>query len=73
MSTPADVVKSNYMNSPQSYQNNLMNCILSIYKEKGLFYFWRGSLLNWIRLGPWQMIFWMTYENLAIVTKQKTF
>jgi solute carrier family 25 uncoupling protein 27 len=73
LSTPADVVKSNYMNSPQSYQNSLARCILSIYKEKGIFYFWRGSLLNWIRLGPWQMIFWMTYENMALASKQKTF
>jgi solute carrier family 25 uncoupling protein 27 len=73
LSTPADVVKSNYMNNPQKYKNSLVKCISSIYQENGIFYFWRGSLLNWIRLGPWQMIFWTSYENLAIMTKNKTF
>jgi len=73
VSTPADVVKSNFMNQPERYHHSVMNCIAKIYQEKGLFYFWRGSFLNWVRLGPWQMIFWMTYENLALWTRQKTF
>jgi solute carrier family 25 uncoupling protein 27 len=73
LSTPADVVKSNYMNHPEKYKNSIIRCISEIYQHNGLFYFWRGSLLNWIRLGPWQMIFWTTYENLALFSKQKTF
>jgi len=73
ISTPADVVKSNYMSNPKLYNNSLPYCISTILKERGVFFFWKGFTLNWIRLGPWQMIFWMTYEKMSVLTNQKTF
>jgi len=73
LSTPADVIKSNFMNHHEKYNHSLIKCIYTLYQQHGLFYFWRGSLLNWVRLGPWQMVFWVTYENLAILTGNKTF
>ena len=73
LSTPADVIKTNFMNHHQQYNHSLIKCVVRIYQQHGMFYFWRGSLLNWIRLGPWQLVFWVTYENLAILTRHKTF
>jgi solute carrier family 25 uncoupling protein 27 len=73
VSTPADVVKSNYMSNPLAYNNSLTNCIRMIARERGFLFFWKGFALNWIRLGPWQMIFWMSYEKMSQLTNQKTF
>jgi solute carrier family 25 uncoupling protein 27 len=73
VSTPADVVKSNYMSNPAVYNNSLSKCITTIAQTRGLLFFWKGFTLNWIRLGPWQMIFWMSYEKMNQLTNQKTF
>ena len=73
ISTPADVVKSNYMSNPKLYNNSLPTCISTIFKERGFMFFWKGFTLNWFRLGPWQMIFWMSYEKMAKLTNQKSF
>jgi solute carrier family 25 uncoupling protein 27 len=63
-STPADFVKSNYISDYAKYNNSVVKCIAVSIKERGILVLWKGSLLNWIRLGPWQTIFWVSYEWL---------
>lgn len=73
ISTPADVIKSNYMSDPSKHGNSIVKCVKNIFQERGLFFFWKGFGLNWIRLGPWQMIFWLSYEKLSLMANLKTF
>lgn len=56
-STPADVIKSRMM-------SNTYTSIYSIIKNEGIGTFWYGFTPNWIRLAPWQLTFWLTYEQL---------
>ncbi|CAM9703683.1 unnamed protein product, partial [Ectocarpus fasciculatus] len=63
-STPADFIKSNYMSHPEKYNYSLGRCVVSLVKERGILVLWRGSVFNFLRLGPWQTIFWVTYERL---------
>lgn len=77
-SNPIDVVKTRLMNqrklrvvsvqgggvgTPVIY-NSSMDCILQTVKTEGVFALYKGFIPNWLRLGPWNIIFFMTFEQL---------
>jgi solute carrier family 25 uncoupling protein 27 len=68
--TPADFVKSNFISQHKKYNDSLIQCITALVRERGFFVLWRGSFLSWMRLGPWQTVFWVSYEKLKILTKR---
>lgn len=67
MSTPTDVVKSNYMNQPIKYNYN--RCFHTIFREHGLFYFGKSLSLD----SPWPITLWVSYENLYLLFDKKRF
>ncbi|XP_052783692.1 kidney mitochondrial carrier protein 1-like [Mya arenaria] len=77
-STPVDVVKTRLMNQrnlkssvviaeggamPAIYTSS-MDCLLTTVKTEGVTALYKGFIPNWLRLGPWNIIFFMTYEQL---------
>ncbi|XP_069749874.1 brain mitochondrial carrier protein 1 isoform X2 [Narcine bancroftii] len=68
-SNPVDVVRTRKMNqkavsgSTVPYKGTL-NGLLQIWKTEGFFALYKGFWPNWLRLGPWNIIFFMTYEQL---------
>ncbi|XP_025928013.1 kidney mitochondrial carrier protein 1 isoform X1 [Apteryx rowi] len=68
-SNPVDVVRTRMMNQSQrngthsSYKGTL-NCLLQTWKNEGFFALYKGFWPNWLRLGPWNIIFFLTYEQL---------
>lgn len=73
--TPIDVVKTRLMN-----QRNLKNhtndsiiykgsidCFYQTIKYEGFFALYKGIVPAYLRLGPWNIIFFMTYEQLKNV------
>jgi solute carrier family 25 uncoupling protein 27 len=67
-STPADVVKTRLMaqraaGGPPRYAGAL-DCARQSVRAEGLGVLYRGFLPTWARLGPWQLTFWLTYEQL---------
>jgi solute carrier family 25 uncoupling protein 27 len=88
-SCPADVVKTRMMNqnnirptllaatppkSPTSelYKNSL-HCLTQTIKKEGFLALYKGFLPTWARLGPWQLTFWVTYEQLRKIAGLNTF
>ena len=69
--TPADFVKSNFISQHEKYNNSLIQCVTTLVRERGFFVLWRGATLNWMRLGPWQTIFWVSYEKLKSLTNKE--
>lgn len=67
-STPADVIKSRVMGGQSS---GIVACAREILKKEGPTAFWKGFLPNWARLGPWQLSFWVTYEQLRVMAGYK--
>ncbi|XP_021231392.1 kidney mitochondrial carrier protein 1 [Numida meleagris] len=69
-SNPIDVVRTRMMN--QSSQPNgghsnykgTLDCLLQTWKNEGFFALYKGFWPNWLRLGPWNIIFFVTYEQL---------
>jgi len=70
--TPADVLKSRMMQVNCPYQN-MFHCLSSTIKNEGISSFYKGFLPIWMRLGPWQIIFWTSYEQLRMVSGLKSF
>ena len=60
--TPADVVKTRLMIDNSPYRN-AYHCLTSIIKEEGVITLWRGTLLNWMRMAPWSLTFYLTFEE----------
>tara|TARA_Y100001970_G_C14165713_1_gene821163 strand:+ start:529 stop:1344 length:816 start_codon:yes stop_codon:yes gene_type:complete len=70
--TPADVIKSRLMQTNSPY-NGIINCIHKTISEEGLISLYKGFFPIWFRLAPWQLIFWVSYERLRILSGLESF
>lgn len=78
LSCPADVVKTRMMNQAGSdgtmpKYRNPYDCLVKTVKIEGFRALWKGFLPTWARLGPWQFVFWVSYENLRLVAGLESF
>lgn len=67
LSCPADVIKTRMMNQGQEAKamyKNSYDCLVKTVKYEGATALWKGFLPTWARLGPWQFVFWVSYEKL---------
>eukprot|EP00927_Polykrikos_kofoidii_P049347 TRINITY_DN43416_c0_g1_i1.p1 TRINITY_DN43416_c0_g1~~TRINITY_DN43416_c0_g1_i1.p1 ORF type:complete len:315 (+),score=28.84 TRINITY_DN43416_c0_g1_i1:132-1076(+) len=72
-STPADVAKSRIMNQTRGRDGSLMysgtlDCWFKTVRGEGFLALYKGFVPGWMRLGPWQLVFWCSYEQLRIVS-----
>jgi solute carrier family 25 uncoupling protein 27 len=65
-STPADVVKTRLMNESGVYKGSI-DCFVKTAQSEGIRGLYKGFLPGWARLGPWQLVFWVTFEQLRVV------
>jgi solute carrier family 25 uncoupling protein 27 len=75
LSTPADVVKSRMMEQDPSnprYRGS-WDCFKQAYRGEGPRGLYKGFLPTWARLGPWQLVFWLSYEKLRTVAGMRGF
>ncbi|XP_050821188.1 brain mitochondrial carrier protein 1 [Gopherus flavomarginatus] len=67
-SNPVDVVRTRMMNqraivgSVELYKGTL-DGLVKTWKSEGFFALYKGFWPNWLRLGPWNIIFFITYEQ----------
>ncbi|XP_071505758.1 kidney mitochondrial carrier protein 1-like [Diadema antillarum] len=75
LSNPVDVVRTRLMNqqnlrkgisrAPGHYiYANSFDCLLNTAKYEGFMALYKGFVPTWVRLGPWNIIFFITYEQL---------
>eukprot|EP01116_Phalansterium_solitarium_P004197 TRINITY_DN15119_c0_g1_i1.p1 TRINITY_DN15119_c0_g1~~TRINITY_DN15119_c0_g1_i1.p1 ORF type:complete len:307 (-),score=27.26 TRINITY_DN15119_c0_g1_i1:145-1065(-) len=66
VSTPADVVKTRLMNQQAgaSLYSGSLDCLVKSVRAEGVLALWKGFLPTWARQGPWQLVFWVTYEQM---------
>lgn len=64
LSCPADVVKTRMMNQGEKgvYRSSY-DCLVKTVRFEGVRALWKGFLPTWGRLGPWQFVFWVSYEK----------
>lgn len=70
MGTPADVVKARMMNQPTQengrgllYKNSI-DCLMQTIKQEGFFGLYKGFLPCWLRMAPWSLTFWLSFEQI---------
>ena len=62
ISTPADCIKSRMMSSGHSYTSTF-NCLQTTVQREGFRALWKGWLIAFARLAPFQSVFWVVYEQ----------
>ncbi|KAL7132809.1 hypothetical protein ABFS83_12G099400 [Erythranthe nasuta] len=79
LSCPADVIKTRMMNQSAGgvitnikYRNSY-DCLVKTVKVEGLRALWKGFLPTWARLGPWQFVFWVSYEKFRQISGLQSF
>ncbi|XP_023322181.1 mitochondrial uncoupling protein 4 isoform X2 [Eurytemora carolleeae] len=70
MGTPADVVKARMMNQPVDdrgrgvYYRGSIDCLLQAIRSEGVLSLYKGFVPCWLRMAPWSLTFWLTFEKL---------
>ncbi|XP_023714251.1 mitochondrial uncoupling protein 4 isoform X2 [Cryptotermes secundus] len=73
MGTPADVVKTRIMNQPTDSKGNglvyksSVDCLMKTVQNEGLFALYKGFLPVWIRMAPWSLTFWLSFEQIRFM------
>ena len=79
LSCPADVIETRMMNqamgkgeSTTVYRSSY-DCLVKTMKFEGVLALWKGFFPTWARLGPWQFVFWVSYERFCQVSGLSSF
>lgn len=78
MGTPADVIKTRVMNQPFDEKGrgvlykNSVDCFRQTVKQEGLGALYKGFIPIWMRMAPWSLTFWVTYEQIMHVMGAKS-
>uniref|UniRef100_A0A3Q2C9U4 Solute carrier family 25 member 14 n=1 Tax=Cyprinodon variegatus TaxID=28743 RepID=A0A3Q2C9U4_CYPVA len=67
-SNPVDVVRTRMMNqrvlSGSPMYKGTLDGLMQTWRNEGFFALYKGFWPNWLRLGPWNIIFFITFEQL---------
>ncbi|XP_056658701.1 mitochondrial brown fat uncoupling protein 1 isoform X2 [Monodelphis domestica] len=64
VASPVDVVKTRYMNSPPGQYTSAPKCAWTMLWREGLTAFYKGFVPSFLRLGSWNVIMFVSYEQL---------
>jgi Mitochondrial carrier protein len=66
VSTPFDVVKTRIMNQAKgaNLYKGPIDCAVKTVKAEGIFALYKGFTPAYMRLGPWQLVFFVTFEQV---------
>jgi len=75
MGTPADVVKARVMNQPLDkagrgmYYRGAVDCLMQAVRTEGFFSLYKGFVPCWLRMAPWSLTFWISFEKLRTLAR----
>lgn len=64
IASPVDVVKTRYMNSALGQYHSAGHCALTMLRKEGPRAFYKGFMPSFLRLGSWNVVMFVTYEQL---------
>jgi len=70
MGTPADVVKARVMNQPTDSSGKGLvykssgDCFMKTVNGEGFLALYKGFLPCWLRMAPWSLTFWLSFEQI---------
>ncbi|KAM8809566.1 UCP4 protein, partial [Eudromia elegans] len=79
LGTPADVVKTRIMNQPRDCQGrgllykSSVDCLTQTVQGEGFMSLYKGFIPTWMRMAPWSLVFWLTYEQIRRISGVSSF
>ncbi|XP_041783686.1 mitochondrial uncoupling protein 2-like [Anopheles merus] len=67
VASPVDVVKTRYMNSPRGQYRGAIDCAIRMGAKEGVAAFYKGFVPSFARLVSWNVVMWISYEQLKLV------
>ncbi|XP_057684825.1 mitochondrial uncoupling protein 2-like isoform X2 [Corythoichthys intestinalis] len=64
VASPVDVIKTRYMNSLPGQYSGAFNCAFTMLFKEGPTAFYKGFLASFLRLGSWNIVMFMSYEQI---------
>ncbi|XP_003985034.1 mitochondrial brown fat uncoupling protein 1 isoform X1 [Felis catus] len=64
LSSPVDVVKTRFVNSPPGQYTSVPNCAITMLTKEGPLAFFKGFVPSFLRLGSWNVIMFVCFEQL---------
>ncbi|NXN31800.1 UCP3 protein, partial [Nycticryphes semicollaris] len=64
VASPVDVVKTRYMNASPGQYRNVLSCLLALLMQDGIAGFYKGFVPSFLRLGSWNVVMFISYEQL---------
>jgi solute carrier family 25 uncoupling protein 8/9 len=64
VASPIDVIKTRMMNSQVGTYTGMLDCGQKLFKENGLAAFYKGFTPSFMRMGTWNVVMFVTYEQL---------
>ncbi|XP_063994696.1 dicarboxylate carrier SLC25A8-like [Diachasmimorpha longicaudata] len=71
VASPVDVVKTRYMNSGPGEYRGAMDAAMKMLTQEGFLAFYKGFIPSFSRLVSWNIVLWLTYEQLKIVVNEQ--
>jgi len=69
VASPVDVVKTRFMNSPRGKYRGALHVARETARNEGLMAFYKGFNASCIRLVSWNIVLWLSYEQLKLAAK----
>lgn len=70
IASPFDVMKTRLMSSPDSY-TGVVNCFTRTVAEEGVMAFYKGFVPNFIRVGTWSVVAFISIEKIKSLLYEK--
>lgn len=71
VASPVDVVKTRYMNSPRGQYKGAIDCGVRMCMAEGFKAFYKGFIPSFTRLVSWNIMMWVTYEQMKIAVGKR--
>ena len=79
MGAPADVIKTRIMNQPTdehgrgTLYRGTVDCLQQTVRNEGFGALYKGWLPTWMRMAPWSLVFFLSFEQLRRVAGLSSF
>jgi len=70
VASPVDVVKTRFMNSPHGKYKGAFDCAIRTARSEGVAAFYKGFNASCMRLVSWNIMLWLSYEQIKIQIKK---
>ena len=62
-----------FINTRGTMYRSTMDVLVTAARNEGLISLWKGATLNWARMAPWSLTFWLSFEQFRRIAGYDSF